>query len=1289
VRGHGRGVLVGLAVVVGAAGLAASELPTSAASAPGSPISTERSDSAAPIRLPHASLPTASAVVDSRPATCPPPNGDPNTGSGTATQTGEFPWPGAPSGTSELKWLSDPHTPVQAIPERPANWSNGGGNEKLTSARSSVTELSDNPQELCGVEGNSVDAAWEETTGRPSTVIAVTDSGIEWCDPALVDKIFLNRSALPVPENARGETKSQLESAGVGFADSDPYDLNGSGVFNVQQYANDPRISKPYFCSQQNGDGFGYTGISPADLIATFGTPGSRYYAPRTGPAGFTDAIAGWNFVDDDNDPFDAVHYDHGTGTAEDATASADTVSQEVGTCPNCMILPIKVGDSFITSGNAFAEGALFAVDSGASVIQEALGTFDVTETDTQAITYAEDHGVPVVASAADEESQHHNLPAVLENTIVVNSVTQDSGFEPPSYLFLNGCTNYGANISVSVESNSCSSEATGKTGGIVGLAESAAAVAMAHHVIAPYPGVHTASGAPVPLSANEIAQLVTMSADDIDFATAAPPHGPPNNTKVSTSLPFVTTVRDPTGPGFDPTSGYGRIDAARLVSWIAQGRIPPQAEIDGLPWYQVMNPSQQVNVSGTIGTTRSSSWRYEVQIAPGETPDQSAWRVVAAGKGDGIRTGELATIPLGLVAGLFPESVNLRGSPADADGQPDPDQFMFTIRIVVQDAAGMVGMARRTEFLHEDPTLLHGEPVQLSSSIAAPTVLAPIGPGGTDALLVATAAGSIEALGANGAELPGWPVETAPDTGYHPGEAAYTSGDVTAIPRGEIVGGLAVGDLSDAAGDQMDVVATDLTGRVWAWSSRGRLLKGWPVRTEAAFSAPDVLNPDNEVLRGILGAPALGDLQGKGGLDVVAASMDRHVYAWQPDGKPVPGWPVEVVDPKEVQSVNPADGQVTFLPGAGGDTGSKLDDTPAIAQLVPGGPPQVLVTSNEQYTGYPNASLGILGTLFSLVGNLNDAANSRVYAIWPNGSLHKAAVGAPDPPGYPNPGAYLPGWPVAIGDLDPNLLPDIGDGASNGPAVATVPGKAPLVAVGSDVGPVYVLNSDGTDALGTTSGLPDILDPYPQGAKSNSTGITGISVPSLGAPIIAPLGSASGTGALDVMSAAESAGELLDVSEPAEQEPHDSQIAAWNASTGAFLKGFPQVMDGLQFFDQPIVADLAGSSGEAYAVEASSDSDLRALDASGQEAPGFPKLTGGWVTGGAVFGPLGTLADQIVATGTREGELFIWRTTAPSCGPRGAWPQVHQNLWNTNDYSGTSGDPGGPAAGCDSKPRN
>ncbi len=111
-------------------------------------------------------------------------------------------------------------------------------------------------------------------------------------------------------------------------------------------------------------------------------------------------------------------------------------------------------------------------------------------------------------------------------------------------------------------------------------------------------------------------------------------------------------------------------------------------------------------------------------------------------------------------------------------------------------------------------------------------------------------------------------------------------------------------------------------------------------------------------------------------------------------------------------------------------------------------------------------------------------------------------------------------------------------------------------------------------------------------------------------------------------------------------------------------------------------MANLTGSRGTAYAVEVSSDSDLRAFDGRGLEAPGFPKLTGGWVTGGAVFGSLGSMADQVLAAGTREGELFIWQTGAPAADPSGAWPQVHQNLWNTGDYSGPSSAGAGAAAG-------
>ena len=249
-------VAAGLAVAVGTP---ADATPHSVAS-PSAPARAP----AARSTLPKATLPTASGAVDTRPASCPPVPNDPNTGSGTATQTGQFPWPAAPSGTPEDLWVADPHTPATAIPERPANWSQGGGDVKLTSARSGDTTLSDNPQELCGVEGNSVDTAWQTTTGRPSTVIAVTDSGIEWCDPALVDKIYLNRQALAAArERRRARPRPSSRPRDRRSPTPTPTTSTARGSSTSSSTPTIRGSPSPISARAQDGDGFGYIGHLP------------------------------------------------------------------------------------------------------------------------------------------------------------------------------------------------------------------------------------------------------------------------------------------------------------------------------------------------------------------------------------------------------------------------------------------------------------------------------------------------------------------------------------------------------------------------------------------------------------------------------------------------------------------------------------------------------------------------------------------------------------------------------------------------------------------------------------------------------------------------------------------------------------------------------------------------------------------------------------------------------------------------------------------------------------------
>src|SRR3954447_19723787 len=388
-----------------------------------------------------------------------------------------------------------------------------------------------NPQELFGVKGPGTNHAWELTTGRPDTLITVMDSGILWNTPELANKVHLNLGELPIPCTAATCTITRGSTLQA-------YDVNHDGVLNVQDYAHDPRVT------DRNANGL----LDPEDLILTFSDHKDDDHN------GYVDDVAGWDFYQADNDPADDVTYGHGTGEARDSSAE---VEKQLTQCPNCMVEPLRVGDSFIADINHWAQAVFYAVDNGASVIQEALGTINHTAFAQVAADYAYFHGVLVVASEADESAGHHNWPAALNHTMVVNSVTPGATAgdvpglgdvlpdqvkatpiqRPNTFLAFNGCTNFGGYTWVSIESSSCSSDATGQSSGMAGLLYSAARNAVQKGVIKP-----DASGRP--LSAEEAKQLILLGADDIDFSTPKPP-GPPNN--FATTLPdsqrFVTTA--------------------------------------------------------------------------------------------------------------------------------------------------------------------------------------------------------------------------------------------------------------------------------------------------------------------------------------------------------------------------------------------------------------------------------------------------------------------------------------------------------------------------------------------------------------------------------------------------------------------------------------------------------------------------------------------------------------------------------------------------------------------------
>ena len=437
--------------------------------------------------------------------------------------------------------------------------------------------------------GMNVTGAWQRSTGRPDVFVAVLDSGIEWDRRALAKATALNAGELPLPPGCA------------------VYDCNGDGVVNVADYPNVP---------DANGNGF----RDGQDMI--------RFYSNGVDDDGngYVDDIAGWDFYQHDNDPSDDVRYGHGTGEASDQVEEANDGGGFPGVAPSSMFVPLRVGDSFIAVDADFAQAVVYGVDRGAAVISEALGTITASQVSQAAIDYAYRRGVPIIASAADEQSRHHNFPAAFEHTLWVNSIRNGDGTfveQKNVYTIQNGCTNHGGRAWTAISSTSCSSEATGRSGGISLLLVSHGRNLVDRGLLAPYPGNSPAH----PFSAEEVRQLFRASADDIDHS-GSPALTMNQLLQILLSAPaqglLFGSSQYATQPGWDEFTGYGRPDVARMLD-LAATAIPPEADLSGsLRWFDTVDPARtpSVPVVGSAAAVRTGgSFHYTVEAGCGVQP--------------------------------------------------------------------------------------------------------------------------------------------------------------------------------------------------------------------------------------------------------------------------------------------------------------------------------------------------------------------------------------------------------------------------------------------------------------------------------------------------------------------------------------------------------------------------------------------------------------------------------------------------------------------------------------------
>lgn len=135
----------------------------------------------------------------------------------------------------------------------------------------------------------------------------------------------------------------------------------------------------------------------------------------------------GYDFVNDNNEPDD--DHGHGTHVAGIAGAALGNGIGLAGVCPNCRLMPIKVlNENNVGAWSNVAQGILYAVDNGAHIINLSLGATTHLSTLEQAIQYALDHGVIVMAAAGNLSSDAPFYPAALDGVIGVGATNSSDG---------------------------------------------------------------------------------------------------------------------------------------------------------------------------------------------------------------------------------------------------------------------------------------------------------------------------------------------------------------------------------------------------------------------------------------------------------------------------------------------------------------------------------------------------------------------------------------------------------------------------------------------------------------------------------------------------------------------------------------------------------------------------------------------------------------------------------------------------------------------------------------------
>ena len=1072
------------------------------------------------------------------------------------------------------------------------------------------------------VAGFNAAGAWKAERGRADAVIAILDDGIDWSERDLRDQIHLDTGELPYPQRGDGSSCGR-------------FDCNGDGVVNVEDYASDPRVTLNY-----SGRGGPPGLITAQDLIHAFGDCqiSSGHALGQCGSGrhfdndhnGFANDVAGWNFFDNTNDPTDRSSYfaafDHGTGRALDASAQGNNGAESLGVCPHCQIMPVRTWDTFVSDGNTFGLGIVYATDNGAKEIEGANGSLDHTAFAQAASQYAYDHGVVQTFSGDDLHTADHNYPANYGHAMLIQGTVPDTdglGANNTAWLQAEGICGVsgqpvclGSNLPVTTFFRNAN---TTQYGGKSSISMTGATGSVNTSLASGAVGLVLSAGLDhgITLRPDETRELLEQTAERVTTA---------NSQGVGVGDPGA----DPNAPADQQWTahfGWGRGNVGAAVGAVVARDIPPEAAIDSPDWYAPLTGSA-VPITGLARARFATGGRFHWKLmwGPGLAPATGSWRVAAQGDSSGTAVTQFGSLDLRAIRSALasytppPDT----GGPVFAPGEPNPFTGQFTVQLeVTGDGAPMTGIDRRVLTAISDPTLEPGFPKNLGAGGEAPIRYADLTGTGTQELIVPGEDGRVHAYRPNGAELPGWPVRTQVQwqARGHPGSPGLRGiGPPPEAPRAPVIASL------DGTG-KPDVITAAGT-HVYAWHADGTPVKGFPVSMSFAHCGPAHEQqpsgnfPGSHPKCGFLASPAAAHLQGYNRPpDIVESGLDGRLYAWQPNGEPVPGYPVALIDRSQPQPMV-----------------AESINEPAVGDLTGAGHDDIVVASDEVY----GASETSNDVSFAGVTSAAAGSSSRLYAV--DGAT----------------GRILPGWPVAMPGLIQNELPLIGPGQDA--AIVKLAGRRVVVA--STTGGAL----EALTPTGTVQRTYQQIGPEAYGPLSDATDRTG----SLNLFESASIGDLLGRGTPDVVKYEISLSQAANLLLVGQNFPYNHLIAAYDGSTSLPLPAYPTVTDDYQLLSASNIARVLPGTGDNQVITGTGLGLLHAYDGvTGRDVAGFPKVTGGWL-----FAPAALATDGRLADITREGYLFEWKTSAPGCQPE--WPQFRHDPEGTGNYN-YDGVPPGP----------